>query len=97
MKRIITVIITIVLITIMLCACSQTTSGTIAGKQHVDSFRTFIPVWNGTVMTMVTIVEPETWTIVVKDENGEKHTIEVSQDEFNKLQVGDKWKGGAEK
>lgn len=96
MKRIITVIITIVLITIMLCACSQTTSGTITGKQHVDSVRTFMPVWNGTTLTMVSIVEPETWTIVVKDENGEKHTIEVSQDEFNKLKVGDKWEGGAE-
>lgn len=97
MKRIITLIITIVLITIVLCSCGQTTFGTITDKQHVASYTTFMPVWNGNTTTMVPIVNPEKWAIVVKDENGEKHTIKVSQDEFNKLKVGDKWKkGGAE-
>lgn len=35
--------------------------------------------------------EGEEWEIVVRDVNGEDHEIDVSQDVYDKVQVGDRW------
>ena len=87
MKKLFVIIIAIGMLAFQSCK-EQVRDGYVVSKHHTPSYVSFQPVFNGKTTMLIPIEHPDHWEIVFEN-NGRKRRVGVTNDLYNKAQVGD--------
>ena len=73
----------------LLCGCGhKVEQGVVTGKKHCPMHVTQTTVLCGKSVIVIPVVEPETWSVVVKDGDKEE-TFHISSELYENLSIGD--------
>lgn len=87
MRKLFAIIIAIGMLAFQSCK-EQVCDGYVVSKHYTPAHVSFHPVFNGKVTTLIPIKHPDKWKIVFEN-NGRKRCVGVTNDLYDKAQVGD--------
>ena len=67
------------------------TSGEVIAKDYHAPYTTVVLVHMGTMLTPITNHHPAYYSLTIQGENGKKRSVTVSEEEYNKYEIGDIW------
>ena len=91
-------ILCVVLLTSLLVACHQISSGTVVDKYIDEPHTTFIPIMNGKSSVLVPTRTKRKYILVISGNVGNKHveeTFEVTSEEYKYYEIGNTFIQGA--